>query len=199
MWKPSSKFAGTTLVLTLLLGGGCATTSERTPGQQPAAVTSALREHYGQAIEAMKAGQWTLAIDELESITRENATLSGPYTNLGIAYAQAGDRDKAMTALLTSLERNPVNPVACNQLGILYRQAGRFEQAANLYWSALQADPGFADAEWNLGVLHELYLQQPAEAQRHYERYRQLAGAHEAEAQTGIAGPQVLTAGMRQP
>jgi tetratricopeptide (TPR) repeat protein len=199
MWKPSSEFAGAALVLTLLLGGGCSSVSERPVGPASVDVSPALRERYHQAIEAMKTGQWPVAIDGLESITRDAPALSGPYLNLGIAYAQTGEREKAMTALQASLARKPDNPVAYNQLGILYRQAGRFADARDMYHKALEADPTCADAEWNLGVLNDFYLQQPAEAQRHYERYRQLAGAATGPTQAAIAGTQQLTTGVRQP
>jgi tetratricopeptide (TPR) repeat protein len=164
-----------------------------------------LREHYRQAIDDMKAGQWDSAITRFESITRENDRLPGPYLNLGIAYAHAGDKEKAIAALQASIERNPVNPIAYNQLGILYRESGEFEQARTMYENALRADPACADAQWNLGVLHDLYLQQPAEAQHYYERYKQLTEADERELQPQTTGmqqktaTQQLTAGVRQP
>ena len=205
MLKRSSKPARAVLILTLLLNGGCATAPGISAGPGPVDVTPALREHYHQAIEAMKAGQWETAISGLESITRENDRLPGPYLNLGIAYAHTGDREKAIAALQASIERNPVNPVAYNQLGILYRQSGEFERAGKLYRKALEVDPSCADARWNLGVLHDIYLQQPAEAQQHYERYRQLTGAEEPELRPETAVMQQntankqLTAGVRQP
>jgi tetratricopeptide (TPR) repeat protein len=205
MWKRFSKSACAALILTLLLAGGCANAPDRSTGQRPVDVTPVLREQYRQAIETMKAGQWDAAITRLESITRENDRLSGPYLNLGIAYAHSGDREKAIAALQVSIERNPVNPIAYNQLGILYRQSGEFEQARTMYEHALQADPACADAQWNLGVLNDLYLQQPAEAQQYYERYRQLTGSNERQLQPEAAGiqpntaPEQLTVGVRQP
>ena len=199
MWKRSSKSICVVLILTVLLIGGCANAPGKLTGQEPVSVTPALREHYHQAIEAMKAGQWKSAIAGLEAITRENDRLSGPYLNLGIAYAHTGDRVKAIAALQASIERNSYNPIAYNQLGILYRQNGQFDQAGKMYENALQVDPACADAQWNLGVLHDLYLQQPAEAQRHYERYRQLADSNERQLPQEVAEKQQLTAGARQP
>jgi len=205
MWKRFSKSVCTALILTLLLSGGCATAPERSTGQSPVGVTPGLRQHYSQAIEAMKAGQWEAAISRLESITRENDRLPGPYLNLGIAYTHTGDKEKAIAALQASIDRNPVNPIAYNQLGILYRQSGEFEQARTMYEAALRADPACADAQWNLGVLNDLYLQQPAEAQQYFERYRQLTETDERELQPEVAGmqqktvTQPLTVGARQP
>jgi tetratricopeptide (TPR) repeat protein len=62
-----------------------------------------------------------------------------------------------------------------NQLGIAYRKAGRFADARAAYERAIAADPTLADAECNLGILLDLYLDAPADALPHYERYQALA------------------------
>jgi len=62
-----------------------------------------------------------------------------------------------------------------NQLGIAYRKAGRFADARAAYERAIAADPALADAECNLGILLDLYLDDPAAALPHYERYQALA------------------------
>jgi tetratricopeptide (TPR) repeat protein len=62
-----------------------------------------------------------------------------------------------------------------NQLGIAYRKAGRFEDARAAYERALAADPGLADAHCNLGILLDLYLDDPAAALPHFERAQALA------------------------
>jgi len=62
-----------------------------------------------------------------------------------------------------------------NQLGIAYRKAGRFADARAAYERAIAADPTLADAECNLGILLDLYLDDPAAALPHYERYQSLA------------------------
>ncbi len=41
---------------------------------------------------------------------------------------------------------------------------------------ALELQPDYADAHLNLGILLELYLQQPQAALEHYARYHQLEG-----------------------
>jgi tetratricopeptide (TPR) repeat protein len=70
-----------------------------------------------------------------------------------------------------------------NQLGIAYRKAGRFADARAAYERAITADPSLADAECNLGILLDLYLDDPAAALPHYERYQALAG--DADARVG--------------
>jgi cellulose synthase operon protein C len=62
-----------------------------------------------------------------------------------------------------------------NQLGIAYRKAGRFADARAAYERALATDPGLADAHCNLGILLDLYLDDPAAALPHLERAQVLA------------------------
>jgi hypothetical protein len=74
-----------------------------------------------------------------------------------------------------------------NQLGIAYRKAGRFADARAAYERAITADPSLADAECNLGILLDLYLDDPAAALPHYERYQALAGDADTRAAAWLA------------
>ncbi len=70
----------------------------------------------------------------------------------------------------------PANPVADNELGIVERRLGKFSDAEAAYRMALEAQPDFAPAHLNLGVLYDLYLDQPQQALEQYERYIAIAG-----------------------
>ncbi|MCM2311186.1 MAG: tetratricopeptide repeat protein, partial [Steroidobacteraceae bacterium] len=71
---------------------------------------------------------------------------------------------------------DPLGATLYNELGIAYRRAGRFADARAAYERARSADPTLADAECNLGILLDLYFDDPAAALPHYERYLVLAG-----------------------
>ncbi len=81
---------------------------------------------------------------------------------------------------LGALESGPVaDPPGAghfNRLGIAYRQAGRFADARAAYEQAIAADPALADAECNLAILFDLYLDDPEAALPHFERYQALTG-----------------------
>lgn len=75
----------------------------------------------------------------------------------------------------SAVAADSLGAVLQNQLGIAYRKAGRFADAQAAYERAIAADPSLADAECNLGILLDLYLDDPAAALPHYERAQSLA------------------------
>lgn len=72
-------------------------------------------------------------------------------------------------------------------LGVLYRDAGRFEEARQAYERALAIDSSAADAHRNLGILYDLYLQEPRKALVHYELYRRHGGEDSAVVERWLA------------
>jgi tetratricopeptide (TPR) repeat protein len=86
--------------------------------------------------------------------------------------SDAAGLDPAEGAVVT--DSDSLGAALNNQLGIAYRKAGRFADALAAYERAIAADPMLADAECNLGILLDLYLDDPAAALPHYERYQAL-------------------------
>ena len=66
------------------------------------------------------------------------------------------------------------DPAEQNKQGVQQRKAGQFAEAKAAYERALALDPNFADAERNLAILQDLYLDDPAAALPHFERYQLL-------------------------
>jgi tetratricopeptide (TPR) repeat protein len=66
------------------------------------------------------------------------------------------------------------DPAVQNAFGVEQRRLGKFAEARAAYERALALDPNHADAERNLAILHDLYLDNPTAALPHYERYQQL-------------------------
>ncbi len=97
-------------------------------------------------------------------------------------YARV-ERDAGVESAALDLGALESGPVAAppgaghfNRLGIAYRQAGRFADARAAYEQAIAADPALADAECNLAILFDLYLDDPEAALPHFERYQALTG-----------------------
>ena len=100
----------------------------------------------------------------------------GVMDRLGIGYEAVSARNKRIV-FCAAVDRNGNNAQAFNQLGIVYRKLGRFKEADVAYQRAVEIDASYAIAWLNLGVLCDLYLQQPQRALEAYERYLALAGA----------------------
>lgn len=136
------------------------------------------------ARQAYAAGEFETAASELQELTVNWPELSGLWLNLGIVQGRAGDGAAAEESLRQAIAANDNNVFAWNQLAALLRDAGRFDEAEQNYRAALQRWPAYGDAHRNLGILYDLYLQQPQKALEHYrtaqelreEPDRQLAG-----------------------
>jgi Flp pilus assembly protein TadD len=137
-------------------------------------------QQFESAVDMMGSGNDAGAEQAFRALSAAYPTYSGALLNLGILQAKAGKLDEAEQTLRSALERNPTNAATFNQLGIVYRRLGRFDEADQAYQRALQADPSYALAHLNLGVLCDLYLQQPQRALVAYERYLQLASEPDA-------------------
>ncbi|MDQ3126503.1 MAG: tetratricopeptide repeat protein [Pseudomonadota bacterium] len=74
--------------------------------------------------------------------------------NLGMASAEAGRIDEAMTAFEAAVRLQPGFAAAHNNLANLYSAARRDAEAAEQYEKALAADPRHAIARENLTTLH---------------------------------------------
>jgi Flp pilus assembly protein TadD len=103
-----------------------------------------------------------------------------------VLQAKADPNSDAIQALEKTVQAKPTAS-AYNQLGILYRESGRFTEARAAYGSALKINPDYALAQRNLGILLDIYLQQPQQALVHYRAYAQLAGEHDKEAALWVA------------
>jgi Flp pilus assembly protein TadD len=86
------------------------------------ALTLAQRGEYRRAI--------TLFEEELRAERRADPAL---FANLGLAYARAGEPERAEAALRQALHLEPEQPDALGNLAALYAQRGRWVEAAALY------------------------------------------------------------------
>ena len=173
----------------LMLGiAGCATSlaptgtqavrpSAATEQKTEAVVSPAVQRDFANALNAIKLGRYQDAERVLLALTREHPELSGPYANLGIVYYRLNKLPEAVESLKKAIEVNPDRAAYFNQLGIVYRQSGQLDKARESYARALQIDPLYSNSHLNIGILYDLYLQEPGKALQHYERYQALLPA----------------------
>ena len=135
-------------------------------------VSGDVRADYDQALRLLAQQPSGPGIALLVRVTEGAPGAIAPHIDLGIAYARAGDLDRAEQSFASALAINPDHPVANNELGIVYRRKGRFADARTAYERALAISPSFHFAHRNLAILCDLYLADAACALAHYESYR---------------------------
>ena len=134
-------------------------------------VSGDVRAEYDQAQRLLAQQPSAPAISLLVGVTESAPGAIAPHIDLGIAYARAGDLDRAEESLGKALAINPDHPVANNELGIVYRRKGRFAESRAAYEKALAISPSFHFAHRNLAILCDLYLMDLGCALAHYEAY----------------------------
>lgn len=133
-----------------------------------------LKREYDQALAFMKKADYQRAEKILKGIIEKDASLAGPYINLGIIRLKEGNLIQAEQLLLDAQAKSANNPEVQNYLGIVYRQQGRFNDAEAAYKKAIQLNPNYAKAYLNLGMLYDLYLGNYTAALKSYRQYQVL-------------------------
>lgn len=183
--KPAARSLCPSLLILSLLVGGCATpgpsrtSKPLTPSDAAVSVAAPqadLHSRYSAALELMAARQYEAAQQAMEQLANAYPQHSGPLTNLGILLARAGDETTAIKHLTEAVRANPNNAVAHNWLGTLMRAQGRPTEAKTHYQKALKARPNYAEAQFNLALLYDLVLDEPANALAAYKNYQAIAG-----------------------
>jgi tetratricopeptide (TPR) repeat protein len=155
------------------------------PAEAP--VPERATQQFNQAVALLQAGKLTDAELELKQLTLAYPDYPGPWVNLGLLYEKAGRFDEAEKALREATQHGMPSALTYTELGLVYRQLGRFKDADKAYGEAIKIDPNYAPAHLNLGVLCDLYLQQPQRALESLERYMALSGNSDKRVATWIA------------
>jgi len=129
------------------------------------------RKNFEQAVQLLQHQEYDKAIELLEAVVAESPGVTAPYINLALAYRAVDKPDRAEPQLKKALELVPDHPVACNIYGLLCRKSGRFDEARRIYEKALTRFPEYYPVHKNLGILCDLYLNDPVCALNHYEAY----------------------------
>ena len=177
----SQRYANASMIVIALSLAGCASTSQGPAVSIEPGATGEIKEtvidvegEFEAAVQLMKIEDWHAASEKLAAITSAQPRLSGAWMNLGIAHSNIGNGAAAETAFKRAIDTNTRQVAAYNELGIIYRRSDRLEDAASIYNEGLKIDPDNPDLHWNLGILYDRYLPNPAQALIHYEYYRQL-------------------------
>jgi Tfp pilus assembly protein PilF len=131
----------------------------------------ASRRDFDRAVAMMKGQEYDQAIDLLKKVLEQSPGVTAPYIDIAIAYQRIGKPEQAEEHLKIALKLYPGHPVACNEYGLLFRKTGRFAEARAIYEKAITRFPDYYPVHRNLGILCDLYMNDPESALEHYEIY----------------------------
>ncbi|MEJ2102057.1 MAG: tetratricopeptide repeat protein [Desulfobacterales bacterium] len=97
-----------------------------------------------------------IAVFERE--TRTNPTNAKAWTELGNAYFDSNQFDKAISAYKKALEIDPNNADVWTDMGVMYRRSGKPEEAIKAFDQAIKVNPKHEVSRMNKGIvlLHDL-------------------------------------------
>jgi tetratricopeptide (TPR) repeat protein len=90
------------------------------------------------------------------------------HNNLGVAYKEEGQRNKAMEHYRAALVLEPDYARAHNNLGVAYKEEGHIDKAIEHYRAALMLEPDYTRAHNNLGVAY-YHIGEVKSSERHFQ------------------------------
>lgn len=119
--------------------------------------TKSVPEALAEALAHHRAGRIEQAEAIYEDILRREPDHADAWHMLGVAAAQRGRRETALTSIARAIRLNPAPPFYHNNLGNVLHDLDRFTEALLCYQEALRLDPGYAEAHHNMAnTLQEL-------------------------------------------
>jgi Flp pilus assembly protein TadD len=145
-------------------------------------VSPEMRAGFERAVQLILREEYDAGIALLVELIEAAPQVTALHIDLGIAYGQVDDLERAEASIKRALELNPRHPVAHNELGIIHRRSGRFKKARKSYEKALAVYPEFHFARRNLAILCDVYLSDTKCAIENYEQYTRAVPGDEAAA-----------------
>lgn len=129
------------------------------------------RADFDRAVASMNRGDHDKAVELLTKVIERTPDVTAPYIDLAMAYMRSGKPEPAEKNLKTALALIPAHPVASNEYGLLLRKSGRFAEARDIYETSIARFPDYLPLHRNLGILCDLYLDDPECALAQFEIY----------------------------
>ena len=92
-------------------------------------------------------------IGHLQSVLKDDPKNLKALIQLGNAYFDSGQFDRAIETYSKALGVDPNNADVRTDLGIMYRRKGEFDRAIAEFKKAAEIDPRHANSRYNLGIV----------------------------------------------
>jgi tetratricopeptide (TPR) repeat protein len=135
------------------------------------------------ADELAKTGHKTEALNELNTLLKDEGFDPVTFYNLGNAFVRLGETESAITAYRRAITQRNGYSRAHNNLGVLMLREGRWDEAYDSFIAALKVENfRYAEASYNLGRLYAARGQHDL-AVREWRRALAVDPKHDAAAQ----------------
>jgi superkiller protein 3 len=99
-------------------------------------------------------GFWKNQVDLWKDCVKKSAHKARPYDNLGFAYIESGQYDKAFEATQKAIDLDPKFAGAYYNLGIIFQKMGDLNKAIAMGKKSLEIDPKLHMAHFFLGSIY---------------------------------------------
>jgi len=137
-------------------------------------VTKFDREKYRNGITALNNNELSKAQRIFIEFIRSKPELAGGYSNLALVYFKMNDYEKSLKQVDKALQLNPKQAQALNLRAQIYVINGEIHKAKDDYLKAIKVKPKYVNAQYNLALLYDIYLQEIELAIKHYKIYMSL-------------------------
>lgn len=142
--------------------------------EQTKLVSKADREQYRKCLTALNNNEFSKAQRLFSEFIRNKPKLSGAYSNLALIHLKKNEYKKSLKQVNKALELNPDQAQALNIRAQLYILDGKIHEAKDDYLKAVASKPDYINAQYNLALLYDIYLQEIKLAVKHYKLYLSL-------------------------
>lgn len=108
----------------------------------------------------------------LQDLVSQTNKLSGPWVKLSDIALEKNQYQIAEERLIKAIDINKNNVNAYLRLAKIQRLQGEYVNAHHVYVKALSIWKDFPEAHLNLGVLYDVYLNEPVQARDHMKAYQ---------------------------
>ena len=134
----------------------------------------ARQEKYQQGITSMSVGDYAGAQRIFSEFIRANPQMAGAFTNLALIHFVNQEYDRALKLVGRAIELNNLQAQAYNLRAQLLIINKKVLEARDDYIRAIELNPQYTNAQYNLALLYDVYLQDVNLAIQHYEIYMSL-------------------------
>lgn len=167
------------LLISVLLLSSCAQENIKPTGQSSAieetektkSVSKSDREKYRDGITALYNDDLSKAQRIFNEFIRNKPDLAGAYSNLALVHFKKKEYDKSLKQINKAIELNSKQAQALNLRAQLYVIDGKIHEAKDDYIKAVEIKPAYVNAQYNLALLYDVYLQEISLAIKHYKIY----------------------------